>query len=32
MQGLCDRLCSGDYYEPTDCDCEIGKLEGKEEA
>ena len=31
MQELCDQLCKGDYYEPTDCDCEIEELEDKEE-
>jgi len=31
MQKLCDQLCRGDYYEPTGCDCEIEKLEDKEE-
>ena len=31
MQELCDQLCKGDYYEPTDCDCGIEELEDKEE-
>ena len=29
MQELCDQLCRGDYYEPTDCDCEIEELGGE---
>lgn len=31
MQELYEQLCKGDYYEPTDCDCEIEELEDKEE-
>lgn len=30
LQDLCETLCRGDYYEPTDCDCEIEELDGEE--